>query len=224
MTAKKAKPKLTAIEIHRNALTRIAAELPTESLTVEQRDEVVRLTSVAKAIAKACESAMKAATADHKAAIKVIESAWKPVINAADEIIARGKRLIQDHVEREERRRAEENARREAELAKAAAAYEKAKTEKARAKAEAQVMAIAQPLAEVPTTMVSDAGAVSVRLGRWTYEVVNLGEVPAELLAVDHAKVIAEIAAGKREIPGLRIFQPRTVVVGDLKVREELTR
>lgn len=48
----------------------------------------------------------------------------------------------------------------------------------------------------------------------WYYEVVTLAQVPTDYLTVDDRKIKALIQSGIREIPGIRIFQSPTLVVG----------
>ena len=47
----------------------------------------------------------------------------------------------------------------------------------------------------------------------WTYEVVDISQVPKDLLEVDTSAVGLQIKAGMRNIPGLRVYQDRTLVV-----------
>ena len=47
----------------------------------------------------------------------------------------------------------------------------------------------------------------------WTFEVVNLVEVPRELMVLDEKAVKELIKSGKRVIPGLRIFQETKIVL-----------
>jgi hypothetical protein len=58
-------------------------------------------------------------------------------------------------------------------------------------------------------------GAVATLKSNWTYEVMDLAQVPLEWLTVDDRKVRAAIRGpdGMRDIPGLHIYDdPRTVV------------
>lgn len=47
----------------------------------------------------------------------------------------------------------------------------------------------------------------------WTYEVINIGDVPVSYLGIDDAKVKQAIKAGEREIKGLNIFQKEQLVI-----------
>lgn len=47
----------------------------------------------------------------------------------------------------------------------------------------------------------------------WTFEVVDESQVPREFLALDEKKVKAALAAGSRQIPGLKIFQETRITV-----------
>lgn len=48
---------------------------------------------------------------------------------------------------------------------------------------------------------------------RWKYEVIDVGSVPVEYLAVDDREVKSAIKAGVREIDGLRIYQEEGLAV-----------
>ncbi len=72
-----------------------------------------------------------------------------------------------------------------------------------------QIRAAAAP---PPATAKTDVGAVTVRK-RWTFEVVNLADVPRDYLRLDEQKVTAVIRAGVREIPGLRVFEVEEAAV-----------
>jgi hypothetical protein len=69
----------------------------------------------------------------------------------------------------------------------------------------AQQLATATPSALARTR--GDGGAVTSLRKFWTFEVTDLADVPTEYLILDEKKVRAAIAAGEREIPGLRVFQ-----------------
>lgn len=57
-----------------------------------------------------------------------------------------------------------------------------------------------------------EAKGVSTRR-TWHYEVIDVGSVPVEYLAVDDREVKAAIKAGIREIDGLRIYQEEGLAV-----------
>lgn len=46
----------------------------------------------------------------------------------------------------------------------------------------------------------------------WTYRIVNPDKVPAQFCSPDHAKIMAAIRAGSREIEGLEIYDKGTLV------------
>jgi hypothetical protein len=66
--------------------------------------------------------------------------------------------------------------------------------------------------AEQPRATEGLVGTASVRL-TWTYEVVNLDEVPREYLVLHAAAVTRAIRDGVRAIPGLRIYQQEGVAM-----------
>jgi hypothetical protein len=63
-----------------------------------------------------------------------------------------------------------------------------------------------------PTGIRTDYGTASERW-TWTYEVVDLRQVPTEYLLVDARKVKEAIRAGARDVSGLRIFQEDDIQV-----------
>jgi len=58
-----------------------------------------------------------------------------------------------------------------------------------------------------------DMGAVASLREHWAWEVIDADAVPREYCTMDARKVRAAIAAGTREITGLRIFNASTVAV-----------
>lgn len=71
-----------------------------------------------------------------------------------------------------------------------------------------------QPAVPVTTTIPSFNSTKNNGLTkRWTHELVDLGQVPREYLVIDEKKVREAIAAGERNIPGLRIFQSESITL-----------
>jgi len=60
-----------------------------------------------------------------------------------------------------------------------------------------------------------ESGAVASLKANWTYEVLDIAQVPREWLMIDDRKVRAAIRAedGLRDIPGLRIYDDARTVV-----------
>lgn len=93
---------------------------------------------------------------------------------------------------------------------RAAAADSEDEARAIRAEAVDQVKAI--QTADAYVAPPARAAGVSVRT-LWDWELVDIGQVPTEFLAVDGAAIRKAIAAGVREIPGVRVFQRESVAV-----------
>ncbi len=63
-----------------------------------------------------------------------------------------------------------------------------------------------------PTTW-GQTGATSTVKKVWTFEPVDISQVPAQYLVIDQVKVNQAIRAGTRDIPGLRIFEKDTISI-----------
>lgn len=105
-----------------------------------------------------------------------------------------------------ERRKAEEKARQEA-----AAEQERLNAEAAAAGVEAPVV----PEVVTPETVstVRTASGTAFMQGHWTFEVADMSKVPSEYLMLDEKKVRAAIKTGTRSIPGLNIFEQKSVAI-----------
>lgn len=147
-----------------------------------------------------------------------------------------GQKVIryQDEVDAKERARQEEERRRAAEVLEKERAeiQEQAdlnKSEYAQQEAEdiqEQIEELQQAPAVIPAARTSTLAGTVGRQKRWTYKVVDLKKIPRKYLAVvidqgpkrgqldsGHKLVVAEIAAGKREIKGLEIYQKSHVAI-----------
>jgi len=119
------------------------------------------------------------------------------------------KRLSEYAAAENERRRQIEQREREVQLAALKAAQEeaekKADVDAVIALEEAQAHVETKPQENKLRSVEIGTAKVSFR-DNWTYEVINAAELPREYLCPDTAKINAAVKAGKREIPGLRIF------------------
>lgn len=105
-----------------------------------------------------------------------------------------------------ERRKSEETARK------------RAQEEQERLNREAEAAGVEAPVVpevvepEEPTS-VRTAGGTAYMQSRWTFGLEDLGKVPAEYLMLDERRVRAAIKAGVREIPGLKIFEQKSMAI-----------
>jgi septal ring factor EnvC (AmiA/AmiB activator) len=90
----------------------------------------------------------------------------------------------------------------EAEQKKVQEAAQKAKEEAAKNKTEAVPVEAVKPSLGVRTT----GGSVTMKR-RWTFEVLDLKDVPQEFLSINDKAVNEAIRSGVREIKGVRIFE-----------------
>lgn len=147
-----------------------------------------------------------------------------------------GQKVIrwQDDVDAKEKARQEEERRQAAEVLEKerAAIQEQAdlnQSEHAQQDADdiqEQIEELEQAPAVIPAARTSTLAGTVGRQKRWTYKVVDLKKVPRKYLAVvidqgpkrgqldsGHKLVVAEIAAGTREIKGLEIYQKSHVAI-----------
>jgi len=119
------------------------------------------------------------------------------------------RRLSEYAAAENERRRQIEQREREVQLAALKAAQEeaekKADVDAVIALEEAQAHVETKPQENKLRSVEIGTAKVSFR-DNWTYEITNAAELPREYLCPDTAKINAAVKAGKREIPGLRIF------------------
>lgn len=113
------------------------------------------------------------------------------------DLVAKGSEQLADLARTElEHRRATRDAERAASEARA----------RESAALDAAPLPIVAPTVAAPARLEGGGASVSVRK-RWTFEVVAVRDVPTEYLVIDNAAVRKAIRDGKREIPGLRVFQ-----------------
>jgi hypothetical protein len=133
----------------------------------------------------------------HQAARHAAEQAARQATAEAEEHRALAERLAREGESFEERRRATEELRLAEEATERAAA----------AGHEATV-----PLE--PTRLYGDYGSTAYVSRRWSFEVVDLDQVPRAYMSLDVAVVREAITRdGVRKIPGLRIFQAEALRV-----------
>jgi len=61
------------------------------------------------------------------------------------------------------------------------------------------------------TTTRTEAGTSHQRI-HWTFEIVDESQIPREFLIPDERKIRQAVAMGRREIPGIKIFEKATTV------------
>jgi hypothetical protein len=162
-----------------------------------------------KSAQKQVDDTRKGMTRPIDEAKKKIMDLFRPIENRTAEIEASLKKSMLDYqiiqqkrlaAELDEKRKQDEAEREQA--AKDAAFFGEAEPD---------------PFAEVPVASVPAivnvppvVSGVSTRTA-WTYEITDESLIPREFLSVDESKIRADIALGKRDIAGVKIFQ-KTII------------
>jgi len=170
-----------------------------------------------------CEEARLAQTKPHRDNVAKINEAWRPVVEGLDKLkrMANSKILGWNEAERQRKyreeqaaRKAAEEALREAETARAAADADGGTAAEQTAQvaeivAQAQLATVREVETEnhyAPRGIRTEAGTTS-SVWAWTFRVTNEADIPREFLVLDEAKVRAAIKAGRRDVPGLTIYE-----------------
>lgn len=158
-------------------------------------------------------------------ALKEIKARYKLPIDLCEELdgILRPKvnkymdeqRRIQEAKDAEEKRRKEEEALKEAqkleELKKEGAQYDPETQKAIEASVEARQNQLIEATSKGNKTNLSTDKMVMRKV--WAFEVVDIAQVPGEYMQLNQVAVNAAIREGKREIPGLRIFETTSVAI-----------
>ncbi len=210
--------KQTAIEIKRQADALVVDSAPAKVTAV---DLVARI----RRTLREAEAKRTSIVKPHNDHVKVVNDAFKRALTPfveADGALSRRvieydrkqKRLADEAAARAERERLESAARlREAEQAEAAQRPVLAEQLLTDAVEHEERASAAQAQAVLPARTVHTEAGTTSTTKRWTYDVVNLAEVPAEYLEIKAGAVREAINAGARAIPGLRIYQAENLAV-----------
>jgi len=167
---------------------------------------------VVKAIQKKIEAKRKEYVEPLNAVVTKInaeaKSAALPFVQAESAI----KKRLADYATEMDRKRDEEHAARNAEQVRLLKEAAVAPIEKQTAIASRIDAVVAAPLPQTTKGVSADTGSVSYRMV-WKWDVVKDAEIPREYLAIDNAKVTAAVRSGIRSIPGINIYEEKTVAV-----------
>lgn len=162
-----------------------------------------RLKVLMTAIEKARKAEKEQILKDGRTIDDFFKSIAKPVSDALDALVAainaeqRRKRDEQQRLERE----AAEQRRLDEEAAKVLATPDEPTVVPERAPPPA-------PVREVARVVSSQTGRVTATASvKWLHEVDDFDRIPREYLVLNDARVKAEIAAGKRDVPGIRYYE-----------------
>lgn len=177
----------------------------TDDASLEKGKELVK---EARRIEQFIEEKRKEATKPLLDKKKQIDEFAKSLTNELNNAVKSLRAQMQKYEEEKERRRleelrrlVEERRRKEEELRQAQLSQDETQVEKL------------QELAKIEekTSQLSEKSS-SLRM-IWTFEVVDINQVPREYLVLDETAVRRAIQSGVREIPGLRIFQKPSLVI-----------
>ena len=187
-------------------------------------DEVERKAiEFAKQIAaheKLCDGTRKTVKAPYAEAVKVVDAFFGNMVDplkAGRDVVLRKLTVFQSAKAEAERLAREEAARKAAEEAAVAAAKVETDADLAQAIAKEEQAAVAIQATEATTADLSRSrgqyGSVASLRSTWDFTIEDVNSVPREFLMVNDAAVKAATKAGRREIPGVKIFQKKQTVV-----------
>jgi len=155
-----------------------------------------------KGLGKSIEDARKGFVAAPNAYVKSVNGLAKGITEKLAVIETGLKRKIGDYQQRKEleRRKAEEDARRQA------AALQKKLDAEARA-ANVEPVKVEAPAVPRPQTIVRTAEGTAYQHKEWRFEVEEEAAVPREYLMVDLSRIRQAVKDGIRNIPGVKIFE-----------------
>ena len=195
-----------------------------DSLTVTNADEsktANEMLAGIKAYIKNIDDTRKRLTAPLREGVKTINDAFNFNIGIAEEVDGIIKKKVLVYAKEQERIKIDqERIRREAEIAERnrkqkeleekAAANNSEFTLSRAIKAEENTNKLAAKEIEVDTAIRSEFGTSFIRK-TWKYVVVDAESVPHAFCSPDLGKIRAAVYAGKREIPGVRIYEEESI-------------
>lgn len=169
---------------------------------------------------KLCDGTRKTVKAPYAEAVKVVDAFFGGMVDplkTGRDVVLRKLTVFQTAKAEAERQAREEAARiAAAEAAKAAAAVT-TEADLAQAIAKEEEAAVAVQATEATTADLSRSrgqyGSVASLRSTWDFTIEDVNSVPREFLMVNDAAIKAAIKAGRREIPGVKIFQQQKTVV-----------
>jgi hypothetical protein len=164
----------------------------------EDRAKATELLSILSMNAKSIEEQRTDLVKPLNDTVKKINANAKKYSQPIDDAITKIKRGIANYMLEQERKAREKE---EKELAKRAE-----KNAKREAEGKAPVLTTLQSVARPEATMRTEAGRTTTRKV-WKFELVDDAKVPAEYRSADIAKIKVAVSNGVREIDGVRIYE-----------------
>lgn len=169
---------------------------------------------------KLCDATRKAVKQPYADAAKIVDAFFGNMadpLKGGRDIVLRKLTVFQAARAEKERREREEAAHKAAQEAAAAAAKVETEADLDRAIAKEEQAAATVKAAQATTADLSRSrgqfGSVASLRTTMEFTVEDVNSVPREFLMVNDAAIRAAIKAGRREIPGIKIFQKQQTVV-----------
>lgn len=171
--------------------------------------QIVDLTRSIKNFGKQLDEIHRSCTAPLKLIVKRIDLMFKPIEDRYAEAERMTKFKMTNYQEQKEREQAAERARVEAEYQKQLKAAEKKAEKKG-----VDPVYVPPPIeaAPPPKTMFGATGSATLRVD-WTFEIVDAKKVPPPYTMPDERAIGQAVKSGVRTIPGVRIFERKTMSV-----------
>lgn len=184
-----------------------------EQLQVVDEDSqkrAIEMAGQAKGLFKRVEDMRKETVGPHNEFVKKVNGLCKTITDPLQRIEDRVKVKITQFAAKQEQKRREREAaeRREREELQKKLDAEAAASNTVPVKVADPV----QPKAPTQRAIHTAEGSAHQRK-EWRFEVEDTSKVPTQYLIVDHAAIRKAVAAGVREIPGVRIYEETTTVI-----------
>ena len=200
------------------ALQIVEKEVP----SLQKRAESIQLTdqaslefatetaSIASRLLKKLEEKRQELVTPLNEEVRVINAQFKKAGEPLEAIKKAVKAKLASYMDEQDRKRREEEAR----LKRLADEQRKRELEEAaKNRPAAPTVALAIPTAKAPEqTIQSQTGAASTKKV-WKWKLVDIAKVPQPVLRTNDVEINAAIRDGKREIPGLEIYQETQIAV-----------
>jgi hypothetical protein len=212
-------------DIENNNKSLVELEALTCNVVIENEAELNDASDLLKAVKfriKMIEDQRKKYTKPLNDVVKDLNAEFKPFKERA-EIVKRDieKGILEYNKKREEQLRIEAEKKRQEEIEKARQEAERNKAlnevfgDKSKAIMaevhEKQAEKLEQKELKIDTAVRTEKGTTSIRKV-WTYEIISEDNIPVDYQSPDHKKIMDAIKDGKRDIPGLKIYQKESIM------------
>lgn len=153
--------------------------------------------------------------------VKSVNLFAKPFTSALEDIGRTLNHKITIYAQEQNRKRLEAQKKAQEEAARLQAEIDKA----AAAANELPTMIVAPVIAEVPAVTRTASGSASLRT-TWSFVVTDFSLVPDKYKEINRPAINAEIRAGIREIPGIRIYEESKIQIRSASIpsKDDLTK